>query len=241
MKHDKIDAYLLGEMSANEKAIFEGEMRNEPDLAEAVQRQRELSEAIHSEAAAERLRGVLAGIHREEETRMTQLPVFSWGKSIGIAAGIALLIGAAWWVWQSPAINAEQPLAEIAPVKVFSVERAADVNKIAEAANFYAAQKYDEAIKVLTVCLAQDSTAVDLWQFKGIAARELGDFATAHNSFQQIIQNENIPDKIRDENRLYEASVYFLEKDCAKLSEVIQAFQTNTYQARAAKLQEICQ
>ncbi len=238
--NDRIDAYLAGEMTATEKAHFENEMNDKPQLAKAVKMQADLGEAIASEAAAQRLRATLKNIYQEEPTVKTILPLFSWRKIGAIAASLLLLVTIAWVLWLQPKPNEIEQLAQITPVKVFSIERAADITKVTEAANLYSIKQYREAIKVLEECLQQDPLAMDLWLFKGIAEREIGDFMAARRSLEQIIKNENVPNNVQDEARLYEASVYFMEENCAKVKEIILSINTPSYREQGTKIEQMC-
>jgi tetratricopeptide (TPR) repeat protein len=88
---DRIEAYLLGRMSDAEREAFEAELENNKALKEAVDRERDLIDAV----AVEGLNRDLDRIHDElyaAEEKKSRKSLF-----ISIAASVAVIIGFSLW------------------------------------------------------------------------------------------------------------------------------------------------
>lgn len=69
MKQDRIDNYILGEMSNEERLAFEQEMSQDKNLQEEVALQRDIVRAIRLKAAKEHLQAVEREIQAKERRR----------------------------------------------------------------------------------------------------------------------------------------------------------------------------
>mgnify|MGYP003289764022 CR=1 FL=1 len=70
MKQDRIDNYILGEMSNEERLAFEQEMSQDKNLQEEVALQRDIVRAIRLKAAKEHLQAVEREIQAKEQREM---------------------------------------------------------------------------------------------------------------------------------------------------------------------------
>ena len=87
MKQDRIDNYILGEMSNEERLAFEQEMAQDTSLNEEVVLQQEIVRAIRMKAAKEHLQKIEREIQAKERRRKVFAIRFS---SVAIAACLAL-------------------------------------------------------------------------------------------------------------------------------------------------------
>lgn len=100
---DRIDEYIRGTMSVNDRIIFEGELRANPELKHEVEVQASIAEAVQAVRLKQLLQEVEAGIvgnHAEEETKpriffLFRKQVIAWAS---VAAAVALIFfsGNAW-------------------------------------------------------------------------------------------------------------------------------------------------
>ena len=100
---DKIDEYIRGTMSVNDRIIFEGELRANPELKHEVEVQASIAEAVQAVRLKQLLQEVEAGIvgnHAVEETKpriffLFRRQVLAWASA---AAAVALIFfsGNAW-------------------------------------------------------------------------------------------------------------------------------------------------
>jgi tetratricopeptide (TPR) repeat protein len=99
---ETMENYVNGRMSAEEQQSFEREMSENPELREELALHRKLVSSIETES----VRQMLEQIHTEhfaEETPVVTMRSRSRSFPLAIAASVALLILAGWWVysWQS--------------------------------------------------------------------------------------------------------------------------------------------
>ena len=100
---ETMENYINGRMTAEEQQSFEQEMSSNPELREELEMHRKLVSSIETES----VRHMLEQIHEEnfsqEETPLVSLRSRARYFPLAIAASVALLILAGWWVfsWQS--------------------------------------------------------------------------------------------------------------------------------------------
>ena len=90
---DGIDEYIRGTMSVNDRIIFEGELRANPELRHEVEVQASIAEAVQAVRLKQLLQEVEAGMAgastKEEESKPKTLrQVFTWASA---AAAVAIL------------------------------------------------------------------------------------------------------------------------------------------------------
>lgn len=90
MKQDRIDNYILGEMSNEERLAFEQEMSQNKNLQEEVTLQRDIVRAIRLKAAKEHLQAVEREIQAKERRRQVFIVTLS---NIARAVAACLIIG----------------------------------------------------------------------------------------------------------------------------------------------------
>lgn len=93
----QIDDYILGRLSAEEKAAFEAALAGDAALREELEFRREVQAGLR-EVQAEDLRARIRGIAEggaPPSPRTTRSPWPYWLA----AASVALLLGFAWWLW----------------------------------------------------------------------------------------------------------------------------------------------
>ena len=90
MKQDRIDNYILGKMSDEERLAFEQEMSQNKNLQEEVALQRDIVRAIRLKAAKEHLQAVEREIQAKERRRQVFIVTLS---NIARAVAACLIIG----------------------------------------------------------------------------------------------------------------------------------------------------
>ena len=102
---EQIEQYLLGKLSGDELRAFEQRLANEPDIAEEVELQRQVFDALRMEAKAVSFRAKLAEIEKRIEAgaeATVRNPKFR-GHWLVMAAGLLLLAIFCWWIWNKNA------------------------------------------------------------------------------------------------------------------------------------------
>lgn len=90
MKQDRIDNYILGEMSNEERLAFEQEMSQDKNLQEEVALQRDIVRVIRLKAAKEHLQAVEREIQAKERRRQVFIVKLS---NVARAVAACLIIG----------------------------------------------------------------------------------------------------------------------------------------------------
>ena len=98
-----MENYINGRMTAEEQQRFEREMSRNPELQEEVEMHRKLVSSIETESVRQMLEQIHEEHFAQEETPIVPMRSRSRYFPLAIAASVALLILAGWWVfsWQS--------------------------------------------------------------------------------------------------------------------------------------------
>jgi hypothetical protein len=112
---DKIEPYLLGELTGPEREAFEQVLRSDPDLARAVKRQREIVLRLDGLRLRHKVKAALGGRAEPEQKAALRVVRLAWA----VAASLVLLVAALWFLYRPPAENvrdtAQQPPAIARP------------------------------------------------------------------------------------------------------------------------------
>lgn len=164
---DKIDRYLNQEMSQEEHALFENEIKVNPELEIEIEQQRDIILYIEEKGNTD-LKTFLKGIeNKQDNTSNTELKknasIISLRKiATGIAAGIAILLASV-WAFRSEQI--QQPTELFSeyyspyPNDLVKIERSGNENSILQKAMInYNQQEYQAAINDINQYILTDDT-----------------------------------------------------------------------------------
>jgi hypothetical protein len=99
---DKIEPYLLGELSALEREAFEKALRSDPELAGAVNRQNEVMLRLDALRLRHKVKAALGDQAAPEQKTALRVVRLAWA----VAASLVLLVAALWFLYRPPAENA---------------------------------------------------------------------------------------------------------------------------------------
>lgn len=115
---EQLERYVLGRLSAEERAAFEARLAADPGLREALHRERAIREGVRQLGRADLKRRI------SDATRTAPLPAVPWGKIAALAAVIMIVAGIALWQrWFFPPPTEER--AEPTPARSATADQAA--------------------------------------------------------------------------------------------------------------------
>jgi tetratricopeptide (TPR) repeat protein len=135
--HELIERYLLGRLGEDDLQAFEQRLAGEPSLREEVALQRQIFDALRTEALVADFRRQLDAVEKKMTTETTGkvVPMRPGGirRWLAVAAGVLALAVAGWWVFikNNPVKMTSQELFATyfqppATIAVSSVQRSAD-------------------------------------------------------------------------------------------------------------------
>lgn len=95
--NDIIDAYLLGQLSEEERQAFEKVLREDPEVAEEYEFRKEMQVGL-GEVQREDLRARIKAIGENPPAQQVGRK-FPRSRMLMIAASVVLILGASWWYW----------------------------------------------------------------------------------------------------------------------------------------------
>lgn len=115
--HKKIEDFIAGRMTEEERKSFEVEIADNPDLAEKVEEERKLSEVLRSKTTFEfrrKLEGFNTKAKEAEKTSRAPIKVVKMNrrKMLGWAASLLLLFGVGYWFFNQNTRTNEQIFAQ---------------------------------------------------------------------------------------------------------------------------------
>lgn len=207
----RVDEYILGLMKPAERNKFEQELASDADLQIAVQERQELItyvDALGDMQMKERVRR----IHVQEvggSAKVRRMSVMRYA----IAAGLALAIGVAIWLFMRPPLNERLYAANYTPYEItFSARGGDNVEKqLVEASRFYKSGNYTEAALIFKNALTENIDNEDGVRLAlGISEMEVENFSNSLNQFDRIIDNVDSPYR---EQALWYAALVSLKKN----------------------------
>ncbi len=149
--YDKLEQYILGELSADERIFFEKELSTNKSLAEELATHRK-NEIVIKAAARHQLRKAVGSAY--EGTAMRQHRRITMMRRLAVAAGFALFVTAGfWWLNNGPGKNSpDQLFAQYFEMPTAPAVRNGDLvipQNWRQALDFYVKQDFQSAIPIL--------------------------------------------------------------------------------------------
>ncbi len=220
-----IEAYVKGNMTADEKAAFEARLKSDPELSSALSdRQKMEAYLTHRTSVAftlDDLRHLNQQNFPEDRKKSPLIPVRT---IISIAASI-LFVLAAYFLYNtytSPSSPEElyQAFAEPIPLDLTTrgENACADDQLIMD---LYTAGKYSEVLPLLQNCTEAKPDNSLLKMARGYCQMELGDTEAAGKTFEEILEEESL---LKDEAAWNLALTYVRAGELERAKEVLEEY-----------------
>ncbi len=199
---EKLEAYALRKMSAEETLDFEALLAKDPDLVRQLEFVRAATEMVQQES----LRADMQEWHKTlpRKNAISGLQGLWWS----LAAGFALLLGLGWWYTEQ---SGSGMAAELYNSHYFSdpglpvpMSAAAELQyQFYDAMVDYKSGKYQLSIQKWTALEVDDTASDTLRYYLGAAHMEQQNFALAEQYFTEVLRDGTSP--FADKARLYRA------------------------------------
>ena len=168
---EKMEDYIHGNLSVAEREQFETEMATDEQLRQEVELHRQLISSVETES----LRQLLDQIHEknfEAETKIVAMPRRRSYFPMAIAASVALLILAGWWVFNLQTSSPESVYAAyFTPAEGLPTTLGYSTNTdFAEGMVSYKLEEYAEALEYWQPLLEADPTNDTLNYYVGVTS-----------------------------------------------------------------------
>lgn len=191
------DRYLHGNMSAEERADFERRLKEDPELKEYLDIQKEVDEVILDREALDFAITLdeVYDVYKTKKQPVKRLrPVY---RRVGIAAAFLVFLGVGMLVRQQ---DANLPVNRLivkkyyrpyeVPVNYRSAEGTVDAT-FRQAVEKYNNKEYSEAIRLFEQVLKEDNTRMDANLMSGLSNFEIKHYKQADSSFRTIIKHRD--------------------------------------------------
>lgn len=144
MKDERIDNYILGRMSDEERIVFENEMLDDLDLKEEVDLRKDIVRALHME----RDKKILQSIERNIQAKERRHTAFSIQKIGAVAAAACVLFGC---VLHFDTVSTYKNLGYGVELNTFSsLSRGDDgVDVVSQIVKYIENEEFDQALDVI--------------------------------------------------------------------------------------------
>lgn len=180
---DQIEAWLEGELSAENAREFAGRLKEDPELAAAVKRHR-MARRLLEAGVSEQLKEDIARISAESSTRLIRPSWTQWSRYGLVAATLLILIGwAGWhyWTYTGSRINA----AAFNAYPASGLRQGAKTGREDRLAA-YAAQDYATALEQLSALPDSSPDYIQARFLMGVSQLALGTPDAALLSFLEV-------------------------------------------------------
>lgn len=188
--------YLLGKLSPEAVAKLESEMESDPDLAEALELQRDIMIGIQA-GFDDQLRRKLTGEDEGKIRSIAGRALWQWASAAAVVLGT---LGV--YLYMNQTTSAERLFTayfEDYPNVIQPVQR--DEPQESPAFEAYQNQRYAEAYDAFEATALADPTAVYPGFYKGICALHLGHWSIAVEEFEKV--------RAKGDGRFAEASTWY--------------------------------
>lgn len=234
---EKMEDYIHGNLSVAEREQFEAEMSTDEHLREEVELHRKLVSSVETES----LRQLLEQIHEENfesETKVVSLPRRRSYFPMAIAASVALLILAGWWIFNLQTSSPESVYAAyFTPAEGLPTTLGYSTNTdFAEGMVSYKLEEYAEALEYWQPLVEADPTNDTLNYYVGVAflADEQSDSAIDY--LTTVVSNEQ--SSFRTSAQWYLALSYLKTNQGEQAKPLLEdlADRDNPYQSRSSEI-----
>ena len=200
-----IESYLLGELSENDRRLFEKEMTQSKSLTAEVQIQKEIMDGIHTfgnQMLKDKLKDIHVRVIDDRNESFTKKP--NYIKWVAIAATLALVIFFT-FIFFDVNQQMDDVFADHYVRKEISFsKRSGTINEtLTNAEGLYQAGDYNAVIVSLQNYLTQDPNNVQVYFALGCAQMQAKQYEDARHSFDRILKRSD--PFIRDEICWYAA------------------------------------
>ena len=197
--YEIIDRYLAGELTSEELAAFEKQMRADPALANEVKLYKTLGEDIklvsQPDKTEKELRGNIATLNKEyfkPEAPVIKMKKIWW---LGAAAAVAAIVLLMVKPFTGEKFNNEklytyysEQIDQLSPVQRGS----ADDTELVKAAELYNSKQYEQVVPMLDKLITAHPDDKDLALAKGVSLLQTGNAQSAITIFDEIIKSETV-------------------------------------------------
>lgn len=190
---ETMENYINGRMTAEEQQSFERELSSNPELREEVEMHRRLVNSIETESVRQMLEQIHTENFAREETPVVSMRSRSRYFPLAIAASLALLILAGWWVFS---LQSSQPealyAAYFSPAEGLPTTLGyADNAQFTEGMISYKLGEYAEALDYWQPLLSNDPANDTLNYYGGLAYLAGEQPEKAITLLDKVAANEN--------------------------------------------------
>lgn len=237
---EKIEGYIQGTLPPEEQKQFEAEMEKDAALSDEVAFQRKLIKSIETESVRQLLDQLHTENFEEEETpvvTMRQRQSYTW---MAVAASVALLMVAGWWVFfgQQPSTSSLYA-AYFSPATGLSTTLGYTNNaQFSEGMISYKLEEYAEAKNWWQPLLEADPANDTLNFYMGVASLANEQTDEAMQYLTKVEENQQ--SIYYGEARWYLALAYLQHDDKEKAKALLQELsaQDSDYQAQSLEILE---
>lgn len=242
-RFEKMENYLLGQLSAEEAATFEQEMAADEAFRQEVEQHKKLIGAIEAEG----VRQLLEQIHEEHfaegntekaTAKVVDFKPHKWRNVLAIAASVSLLLVAGWWVFTQQATPQQKLYANyFDPAEGLPTTLGAtDDPRFAEGMVSYKLGNYAEALAFWQPLLETGTANDTLNYFAGVALLAGQQPAQAIERLQPIAQQPQ--SAYQTDAQWYLALAYLLEGQQATAREMLQELSSgqHTYTQKSREI-----
>ena len=196
-KINLVDRYLHGDMSADERVDFEHRLKEDPELEELLNIQKDIDEVILDREALDFASTLDAAYDTYKKSRKSISRHKQVYRLAGIAAMLLVFLGIGFVIrQQSVKLPLNQAIVKKyyrpyeVPVNYRSAEGTVDAT-FRLAVEKYNDKQYSEAIRLFEQVLKEDDTRMDANLMNGLSNFEIKNYKRADSSFRRIIKHRD--------------------------------------------------
>ena len=187
-RNQKIDHFLLGQMTEEEASDFNKQLQADPVLRKEVALQEKIIQGLKAHQNLE-LKSRLKEIHKEIHAPKKKNLTVIW-RYAAVAASILLIAAVSIWILQHESPQQQLALAYYEPYELYVTRNTNDL-LLSEAASLYNKGEYKAALPKLDSLVDKIPDSINYQLAMGICLWELGQTRKAQQTFENIIESDN--------------------------------------------------